>query len=34
MRALAISPPGAAALRDWLGTARWSAVVAQGSPGG
>lgn len=25
-RALEITPPGAAALRDWLGTARWHAV--------
>jgi len=33
-RALGIAPPGAAALRDWLGTARWGAVVAQGPSGG
>lgn len=32
-RALAITPPGAAALQGWLGTARWSGVVQAPSPG-
>ena len=26
-RALTITPPGALALRDWLGNARWGEVV-------
>lgn len=29
VRALAIAPPGVAALRDWLGTARWNVVVGE-----
>ncbi|WP_284427510.1 helix-turn-helix transcriptional regulator [Acidovorax sp. SUPP1855] len=32
-RALAITPPGAAALQGWLGTARWSGVVQAPLPG-